>query len=198
MSGKITELNPDCTGVVEFYVTGGTVAERFIVLDNGREIRSVTIQTTFPTGNWSTVMHRISNSPEGVVGSCGQHLMRGVYALRCESLLLTAPGGPIAAGSTLFRLDVSATGVFTGWMSGKLGPAGIEPPAPVSGRFIVNSDCTVAGTMRAMPGRENHARAVLFDGGREAFIQPLVTYGPGPGEVASTTFDSCQLTRVDR
>jgi hypothetical protein len=61
--GTITELNEDCTRVIEYPDPPATIKERLLVFNNGREFRSVTMQTpSTPTAVWITTGRRIGKS----------------------------------------------------------------------------------------------------------------------------------------
>ena len=72
-------VNDDCTGVIEYYFLTEVLREGFVVLDNGREIRSVVVQTGVPTATWITTLRRIDSS-------CGRHKVHGDYLFECKNL----------------------------------------------------------------------------------------------------------------
>ncbi|MGB9073487.1 MAG: hypothetical protein WCC22_12675 [Terriglobales bacterium] len=192
--GRIIEMNEDCTGVLEYPDPPETIRERFIVFDNGREFRSVTMQTpNTPTAVWISTLHRISKSVKPV-NSCRPQTAHGVYVLRCESIDPT-PGSPAFADAALFRLDVSLSGDFTGTLYQKIGPIYLE--APATGTVAVNSDCTFSSTLNtpAFPGT-NRERGVFFNEGKEFYMLPIDTVGPGSNDQTPETYAFCQGTRI--
>jgi hypothetical protein len=192
--GTITEMNEDCTGVLEYPDPPSTIRERFIAFDNGREFHSVTMQTpNTPTAVWITNAHRISKSSKPV-NSCGPQTAHGIYMLRCESIDPIPQVGTFA-DAALFRLDVSLSGDFTGMLYQKVGPIYLEVPA--KGTVAVNSNCSFSSTLNtpALPGT-NRERGVLFNEGKEFYMLPIDTVGPGPNDRTPETFAFCQGKRI--
>lgn len=199
---KITEMNEDCTGKFTYVASlpGGlsaTVEERFILFDNGREYRSIptTIVDGVPTLAWTGIGRRISKSSKPM-NSCGPQTFHGTYLLDCESIDLLDPSIPNTAfaNSLLFRVNISLAGDFTGTLYEKAGPASIE--IPVSGTVSVNSDCSFSSTLNTpLPGT-NLERGVLFDQGKEFYMLPIVTVGPGPNDRKPEKYAFCQGKRI--
>jgi len=206
LRGQILELKPDCTGLVRYTTPGlvGGVAvtftERFVVLDNGREIRSIKIATDNPQLSlavWHSHLRRIRHS-ETALGSCGQQMLQGIYVARCTGLENAGPGGlPLFASSSTLRLAISHTGGYTGQFFTSV--AGTSVQSPAAGLFTVKSDCTIEGTLQTplFPGVTNVARGAIFDEGREGFFLPLVNNGPASGQVTAIKFATCDLSRAD-
>jgi len=188
-------LNDDCTGTIQYPAGPNQTVQKedFFVLDNGREIRSVAVQTNVPTGTWVTTAHRIN-------GSCGQHKVHGLYLFDCNSELLALPVPPpnIFAGAFLIRMLVSPGGEYTGTMIGKVGPINTEPGLPVSGNLTVHDDCTAEGTL-ASPAQPsiNLAKGVFFDEGRQGYWLPLVNKFPDDS-TSSQLYSYCSITLMDR
>jgi len=207
LHGQILELKPDCTGLVRYTtpgLVGGvpvTFTERFVVLDNGREVHSIKTSTDNPQLNlavWHTNSRRIRHS-ETALGSCGQQMLQGIYVARCTGLENPGSGGlPLFASSSIFRVAISHSGSYAGQLY--MSVAGTSFESPASGVFTVKSDCTIEGTLQTplFPGVTNVARGVIFDEGREGFFLPLVNNGPAPGQVTPNKFATCDLTRADR
>ncbi len=192
--GTITELNEDCTGVIEYPDPPATIKERLVVFDNGREFRSVTMQTpNTPTAVWITSGHRISKSNEAV-NSCGPQTAHGTYLLSCESIDPIDPSTAFA-DAALFRLDISLTGDFTGALYQKIGPIYLEVPA--SGTVAVNSDCTFSSTLNTPASAStNRERGIFFDEGKGFYLLPLDNVGPGPNDLTPETYAFCQGRRI--
>lgn len=198
----ITEMKPDCTGKMQYQVAlpgipSATIEERLLVLDNGREFRSVptSIENGVPTLAWIGTGRRISKSSKPV-NSCGPQTAHGTYMLTCESIDVLDPNNPnmYFANSLLFRVDISLTGDFTGTLYEKAGPASIE--IPVSGTVNVNSDCSFSSTLNTpLPGT-NHERGVFLDQGKEFYMLPIVTEGPGPNDQKPEKYAFCQGKRI--
>jgi len=183
-------VNDDCTGVIEYYFGPYLLSERFVVLDNGREIRSVVMQTGVPTGTWLSTFRRIG-------GSCGQNKVHGFYLFECKTLHQFPVAPPnIFAGAFLMRWVISPGGDYTGTLFGKVGP--VPGEFPVAGNITVHNDCTAEGTLTSpvMPG-VNHGRGVFFDEGKRAYFLPLVNNPGEPGETPQL-YGYCEITRIDR
>jgi hypothetical protein len=190
--GGTIQVNADCTGTVQYAPPANT--EQFVILNNGDEIRTISAASDVPFAAWQTTLHRISNHYQSPLTSCGQQNLRGAYVLRCEALQPLTPGFPAFGAAGLFRIQVSGSGDFTGTALFKIGPATL--PSPISGKFEVNPDCTLNGGLNvaALPGVTDLARGVLFDQGKEFYIQPIAdmtTAGSTP-----ILYASCQATSL--
>jgi hypothetical protein len=202
----ITELNEDCTGVIEYEVSlpgpTGPVTylnkERFVLLQNGRESRGIASQAAVPTAVWHTTAHRISNFPHPGAAH-RQNSIRGEYLLSCEGLEpLPVPGPPsVFADTSLMRIQISHNGEFTGIAYVKTGPAYAE--IPVAGTFTARPDGTAESTLTspALPGMTAVARAVFFDEGEAGYLLPLVVFDPN-NQPTPQVYGICQVTRIDR
>ncbi len=172
---RITEMNEDCTGKFTYNPLPGyptTIVERFILMDNGREYRSIPtdIENGTPTLAWLHEGHRISK-PGGPLNTCGPQTAHGTYVWAVENLVWFDTPYPIFSDVVLLRTDIAMSGDFTGMMYEKLGPSGgIELPA--SGTITVNPDCSFASTLNlnihgvpvAIP-----IRGVFFDQGKKLY-----------------------------
>jgi len=177
------ESNPDCTGIFEYSFTfagqAHTNTEWYVLLDNGRELRSVSQSGGLPTGTWHTIAHRVSNGAAPVT-TFGQKNMQGDYLLSVDSLLPIDPQPPLAFGqAALMRVHISASGDFTGTWHGKIGP--VLAISDVSGHFTVNPDGTLEASLNvaAAPGVTSIARGVLFDEGKRGYLIPLTNLVEG-------------------
>lgn len=174
----VTEMNEDCTGKFSYQlslpgVTGTTiVTERFILIDNGREFRSIpaAIENGVSTLTWIGEGHRISK-PGDPLNTCGPETAHGSFLLPVENLVQFSSGAPIFSDAVLLRYDVSMNGDFTGTLYEKLGPTG-NLVFPASGTIAVNPDCSYAsnlylnvfGTPVTIA-----TRGVLFDQGKKLY-----------------------------
>lgn len=190
MNGSIT-LNRDCTGTTESLFGGAILREQFVVTGNGREIRSVAVQTAAPTGNWHTTSYRI--------GSCGQRNVRGDYLFECKNLFplpTPSPENPtIFGGAIHIRMKIAESGDYTGTVYGKVGPD--NTPFDVNGRIVVNDDCTAEGTLAgAMLPAVSQARGVFFNNGKQGFWLPLAGLLPN-GSTVNQPYGFCTITQLD-
>jgi len=140
----VTEMNADCTGKLQYTVNlsgiSATIEERFFVVDEGREFRTVptSIQNGIDTLAWFGVGQRISKSSRPVA-SCGPHTAHGAYLVTSEAIVNTEQGN--VADALFIREDVSLAGDFTGTLYEKLGPISVDG-LPVSGTYNVSPDCS--------------------------------------------------------
>ena len=169
----ITEINEDCSGKWQFEFnllgTQYTIVERFVLFGNGREFRSIPIQTGVPTMAWIGEGHRVSK-PGELLGSCGSHTAQGSYLLAAENLVRLGPN-PIFADAVLLRLSISNTGNVEGTLYEKLGPTG-NIQLPVWGTITVSSDCSFTSALNAVvQGNPTTIpmRGVFFNEGKELY-----------------------------
>jgi hypothetical protein len=182
-------INADCTGSIQSYFQGALLKERFVVLGNGREIRSVATQTAVPTANWLTTANRIG-------GSCGQQKVHGDYLFECKNLF-EFPGPPpnIFGGAIHIRMLISPGGDYTATVYGKVATDYSEFPA--FGHITVHDDCTAEGTLATpfLP-TVSQARGVFFDEGRQGYWLPLVNTFPD-GSKRPQPYGYCLITQID-
>jgi hypothetical protein len=190
-------VNPDCTGEMTYpNLLGSINVEKIVVLDNGREIRTVAVET--PGMPWETTSVRISRAG-GSGPMCGPDSFRGTYVMRCHGIEVMSPGPPPAYGNVtpLFRLEVGPGGTMTGRHFGRDLPLeGHE----VTGQATVNPDCSLQATMQtgAVPGGTILTKGVLYDNGREMFGGPIaVTFGATPASGVFVGF-GCHATRTSK
>jgi hypothetical protein len=149
----ITEMNEDCTGKFSYQlnlpgVSGATtVTERFMLIDNGREFRSIPadIENGVSTLTWIGEGHRISR-PGEALNTCGPQTANGSYLQPVENLTQFSSDVPIFSGAVLLHYNVSISGDFTGTLYEKLGPTG-NLVFPFSGTIVVNPDCSYASSI---------------------------------------------------
>jgi hypothetical protein len=177
----ITEMNADCTGKLEYEINlppipPTTIQERFLVMDNGREFRSVPIsmgEGGIATLAWVGYGRRVEDS-------CGPHSARGTYVFTCENLIATSPTMAVA-DSTLFHVKVAPDGSYKGRLYEKIGPLSID--TPVVGTFAVNKNCSFSHTLQVPEyfGSETiDSRGLFFNNGNEFYLLPMVG-SPNPG-----------------
>ncbi|MBZ5621386.1 MAG: hypothetical protein LAQ69_22065 [Acidobacteriia bacterium] len=175
-------INPDCTGVMDYTFGPYAMSEQLLVLDNGNEMRSLSVQTAVPTSTWITTSRRIN-------GACTQSQMVGTYLFSCKSIFVLDPANTFA-GASLIRLNLSSDGSSTGIFMAKFGPATV-PVVPVSGAFKLNADCTAEGTLDFGVG-QSMAKGVIFNGGKEGYWLPLVN---NPGAVPQP-YGYCDIKQI--
>jgi hypothetical protein len=149
----VTEMNEDCTGKFSYQLSlpgvpgTTTVVERFILIDNGRQFRSIpaSIENGVSTLTWIGEGHRISK-PGEALNTCGPETAHGSFLLPVENLVQFSSDVPLFSDAVLLRYDVSMNGDFTGTLYEKLGPTG-NLVFPVSGTINVNSDCSYASSL---------------------------------------------------
>lgn len=190
-------VHPDCTGEMEApNGFGGINVDKIVVLDEGREIRTVGISGA-PFA-WQFTMVRIGRGAEPAP-LCGPETIRGTYVMRCEGFEVTSPGPPPAFASVLplFVFDVAAGGTMTGRHYSRDHPA---EGFAMSGQMTLNPDCTTQSAMQteALPGATILTKGVAYDNGKEGFGGPILALmggQPVPGAFAGF---GCHLTRLTR
>ncbi|MGE5361660.1 MAG: hypothetical protein ACM3NQ_21805 [Bacteroidales bacterium] len=196
LTGTFT-VHPDCTGeMVAPNGFGGTNTDKFVVLDNGREIRTVGISGA--PFMWQMTLVRIGRADDSA-SMCGPNTLRGRYVMRCEGFEMASPGPPPAFVGVLplFVVDVAANGTMTGRHYLRDQP--VEGFA-VTGQMTVNPDCTGQAIMEtgALPGATVGTKWVYYDNGKEAFAGPILAFmggKPVPGVFAGF---ACHMTRLTR
>jgi hypothetical protein len=189
----VSELNEDCTGKFSYTLpNGATIEERFIIIDNGREFRSVPTVSGMPALAWIGEGHRISNG-NTPADACGQQTAHGSYVMTCDNIV-RAPLNPMVgvADALLLRMDVSMAGDYTGTLYEKLGLAKIE--LPVSGTMAVNPDCSFTGTLAVptLPGAIVE-KGLFFNEGKEFYAMGILN--PSRAE-QNIKYSLCRGTRI--
>jgi hypothetical protein len=201
MDGRLAELDQSaCTAVLEWMgspVPGGTPGlhrERIVFVDNGREFRSMLMQSPSGSMAWTGRGYRITHAPESV-DACGPHILKGDLLIQCETLNTLA--GPPASAASISRVIVSETGGF--W-----GTSYVKDPAydelPVEGAFGVQPNCAIEARLESLslPGVVQHGRGVIFKEGKSGFlILPLETSQPD-GSTLRPAFARCELLSLGR
>ncbi len=177
----IIEMNEDCTGKFRYSVTlpgapaSTIIEERFVAFDNGQEYRSVPSfigPTGVPTLAWIGTGRRVSK-PGEAVKSCRPENIHGTYLITAENIVQAPflPNNQVGgfADTTLFKLNVSMTGDYTGMLYEKLGPLSFE--GAVFGKITVNPDCSFSWDLNVenITTEPIHIRGVFFDDGKELY-----------------------------
>lgn len=190
-------VHSDCTGEMEApNGFSGINVDKIVILDEGREIRTVGISGA-PFA-WQFTMVRIGRGAEPAP-LCSPDAIRGSYVMRCEGFEVTSPGPPPAFVGVLplFVIDVEADGTITGRHFSRDHPT---EGFAVSGQMTVNPDCTTASAIQtdALPGATILTRGVSYDNSKEGFAGPILALiggQPVPGAFAGF---GCHLTRLTR
>jgi hypothetical protein len=162
-------VDADCTGTMTvIFDNGFTGTHRILIVDNGREIRSL---VTLPGAAITGIFKRIT-------GQCNPQTIRGGYG---GIVTGQVPGLPLTAVAGSPALTFDGAGAFTGRDVGSFG--GMIGTSAISGTYTLGSDCT--GTLNNVfeNGFTIPSRIVAVDGGKEIFM--LIT---APGQVVSGTF----------
>jgi hypothetical protein len=194
-TGAVT-VNPDCTGTWDYdVVMPGSppvnVVERFAIVDQGRELRSISWSTAIPTFAWTLVARRIQ-------GRCTPGLVQGAYVLQYGGHTLV-PGLPppmpnpaLLASAGLFDFAVDIGGAMSGRMLHKVGPVTME--VPFTGTFTVAADCAVTMTA-AVPGMgEVTASGILVENAQRGYGVPMWVMTPSGPEFEQPMY--CELVRM--
>ena len=106
-------VHPDCTGdMTAPNGFGGINADKFVILDNGQEVRSVGMSGA-PFA-WQFTMVRIGRAGESAA-VCGRNTVRGRYVMRCQGFEGAPTKPPSYTGVLpLFVFDVAADGTMAG------------------------------------------------------------------------------------
>ena len=189
-------VHSDCTG--EMTAPNGFKGintDKFVIIDNGQEIRSVGMSGA-PFA-WQFTMVRIGRAGE-LAATCGRNTVRGRYVMRCQGFE-GAPGNPPTYTGVLplFVFDVAADGTMSGRRSSRDHPL---DGLAVSGMVKVNPDCTSLTTMQteALPGATILATGVYYDNGREGFGGPLLALMGGQAVQGAFAGFACHTTRLTR
>lgn len=196
----ITQMNPDCTGNLTYVVPGSppdTIVERFIVLDNGRELRTVPISLSngIPGVVWTGTARRISKSSKPV-NSCGAQTTLGSYLTSCENLLeFDSSTNTAFADVLLIQSNVAMTGNYTGTLHESAGGRFVDA-IPVNGTITVNPDCSFTQILN-IPAINGSvvAKGVFFDEGKEFYAMAIFDQNLPPDQ-QGIKYSLCQGKRV--
>jgi hypothetical protein len=189
-------VHTDCTGELTApNAFGGINTDKFVILDNGQEIRSVGMSGA-PFA-WQFTMVRIGRADEQAA-TCGRNTVRGRYVMRCQGFEGAPTQPPAYAGVLpMFVLDVAADGTMTGRQFARDHTLN---GLAVTGAVTVKPDCTTLMTVRteALPGATILATGVFYDNGKEGFGGPILAFfGEQPALGAFAGF-ACHMTRLTR
>jgi hypothetical protein len=170
----ITEMNEDCTGKFQYMSGSATIEERFILFDDGREMRSLprSIENGLPGLVWTGTMHRISEG-SAAVNSCGAQTAQGKWLTSVENIVWWS-GDTAWADAVILRQDVSDTGDFAGTLYEKLGDrSNIE--LAIWGTVKVHPDCSFTQRLhiQGFPGPPLIIKGVYFNKAKEAYAMAL-------------------------
>lgn len=194
-AGPVT-VNPDCTGTWSYGVVmpdGSlfTVVERFAIVDQGRELRSMAWSTGIPTFTWTLVARRIP-------GRCTPGMVQGAYVLQygghamVPDLPPPLPNPALLASTGLFDFNVDIGQAMSGRMLHKIGPITME--VPFTGAFTVAADCAVTMTA-AVPGMgEVTAFGILVENAQRGYGVPMWVMTPSGLEFEQPMY--CELVRM--
>lgn len=176
VQGTVTEMNSNCTGKIQYKVNlpnlpPAIIEERFLLFDEGREMRSVpiSIQGGIDTLAWVGTGRRISKSAKPV-HSCGPQTAHGTYLLTAENLVTLDPHTALA-DALFIREQISMTGDYEGMLYEKLGITPVDG-LPVSGKYTVNPDCSFSSTLLVTVNNVTSTipiNGVFFNEGKEYF-----------------------------
>lgn len=197
LTGLTFTVNRDCTGeLAALNAFGGINIDKIVILDRGREIRTVGMSGA--PFVWQSTLVRIGRGVESAP-LCGPNAVRGSYLMRCEGFEVGSPVPPPTFGSVLplFVIDIAEDGAMTGRHFSRDHPIdGLS----VTGQMTVNPDCSAQAAMQteALPGVTIVTRSVFYDNGNEGIGGPiLATVGGQPMPGAFAGF-GCHLTRIRR
>jgi hypothetical protein len=204
LSGKVAEFDKNtCTAVLEWWGSPrpggppGLHRERYVFVDNGREFRSMLVQSPSGSMAWTGRGHRMTHGPAPVHICSGSQFLQGDVLLQVETVSSMADPTSPASAASMLRLTVAQDGSFSG-------TAFVKDPAyhelPVEGTFIVQPNCTVELTLESpmLPGITQHGRGVIFEQGKRGFlIMPLEVTQPGSPTLVPA-FARCELLSLGR
>jgi len=168
--GGSIQVNEDCTAVAKTSV--GSVATD-VILDEGREIRSVMIQVPTAKPIVQGVGKRISRIPATVEPvQCSSSSVHGVYAVTYQGtyMMPQADGSQSVAmpALTVALISVDYDGQLTG--RGTMTLAGNPLDYQADGHLDVNTDCSALAQMSVQSGMladQGKAWIAVLDGGNE-------------------------------
>ncbi len=189
-----------CVGLAEYapFENAPPHRDRFFVLDNGREIRSMPFDTpAFPTVATMGVARRITRAGDPAP-RCGAQTARGSYLLSCPGPLFNPSGEVKTVGSMAFiHLKLQENGVMTGVLHNR--SANVYTPVQVDGGLVVNPDCTGEAWFVApefVPGAVLKSMFVFTSEGRDGFALPLELYYPAANLTVPYPPVSCEIQRI--
>ena len=182
IAGRVA-VNSNCTGTIRFTVTPlgapgplpGEGAFRILVLDNGNEIRAMTV-TDFPMKYTGVETHRRIVRNSQAAPRCTAETVRGTYGTAAEGIILkTVPGQtqPVPAPySGIGAIAIDGRGGITGGstasiagelMESELADASLQVLPDCTGR--ISYRLRPKGAPAALPG--GISKVVILDNGDE-------------------------------
>jgi hypothetical protein len=191
-------VNRDCTGQWSYDVllpgeVPFTVVERFVIVDQGREIRSIAWATGVPTFTWTLVAQRIPSR-------CTPGMVQGTYAMQCRGhhvapeLPPPLPSPGMLSSSNLMRFTVEHDGSVEGRLMEKVGPANLE--FEFTGTVAVAADCSTAMEI-TIPGiGVVQAGGIFVENAKRGYGVPMFEQ-PEVGPAAPMAAVYCELVRMN-
>lgn len=182
IAGRVV-VNSNCTGTIRFTVTPlgapgplpGEGAFRILVLDNGNEIRAMSV-TDFPMKYTSVETHRRIVRNSQAAPRCTAETVRGTYGIAAEGIVVRAVPGQtqpvLAPYSGIGAIAIDGEGGITGGSTASI--AGEPMESELAGASLqVLPDCTgyisyslrPKGAPAALPG--GFSKVVILDNGDE-------------------------------
>lgn len=192
--GPVT-VNPDCTGEWSFPSPGSTspAVERFLIVDQGREIRAMGWATPIPTVAYTYVARRIPQR-------CTQGQVQGTYGMQCRGYVMV-PGLPfpfpnpaLVAATFLYRVTIDWSGEMAGRAVAKVGPG--NRVLDLTGSFDVEADCSAAPTVTFSGLGTGHANAVLVENAKRGYLLPMFVEPAGGGPPVPEFGTFCEIVRM--
>jgi hypothetical protein len=170
------QVKPDCNAVVNW--AGGTTGAA-VIMDEGKEIRSIMLSATAAKGIVQAQWKRVSRVTSAVESTqCSPASVHGVYAASYQGIQIGTPPGatqPMSMPTVMVSLvSVDYQGQISG--GGTMSLAGDPVPFQVvRGTLDVNPDCSAVTQMALDAGplsNEGTGWMVVLDGGNELWSLP--------------------------
>jgi hypothetical protein len=187
-----------CVATIEYnHPQSGPGQDKFIVYDNGNEIRGVHAMNGNPITTSIYVGKRITRTLDAAP-RCGTQTLKGSYVATCPRSLLYNSNGTTLSIASMLDLKMLPDAEVVGMLFNRIENRPTE--TPVQGRFSVNADCTGEGYLYGLlPGSPAKALVTLFtyDQGKGAFLFPTELELPDGSRVPYPTTQSCTLEQTD-
>jgi hypothetical protein len=186
-----------CRALLEYsHPQFGAGLDKFLVFDNGNEIRGVHALNGNPITDSMFVGKRISRSLDAAP-RCGAQTLKGSYVASCQRGLLYKSDGTTLGINSMLDLRISE-GTIEGIANNRIESSAFENP--ISGTIVINPDCTGEGYLEGLiPGLTGKAvfAAFAFEQGKGAFLFPTELELPNGTRVPYPTTQSCTLERMN-
>lgn len=208
MTGAISQLGIDqaagtglsCSGIIEYQPFGNVPGsrEKFFVLENGRELRGILMETgAFPTFAMHSTARRMTRALDAAP-RCSQNTARGTLLLSCPGPLFNPAGDIKTVGSAAtIHVRVEDSGAMVGTLHNR--SAAQFSSTPLHGGLVINPDCTGEAWFEApdfVPGAVLKSMFVLTDAGKYGFALPLELFYPANNLTVPYPPVSCVVERV--